>query len=41
LNLTMPSLSLIPFGNGAERIKRLNQSALHSPSLVPPNVSAS
>jgi hypothetical protein len=41
LNLTMPSLSLIPFGNGVERIRRLKHSALHSPSLAPPNVSAS
>jgi hypothetical protein len=41
LNLTMPSLSLIPFGNGVERIRRLKHSAPHSPSLEPPNVSAS
>jgi hypothetical protein len=41
LNLTMPSLSLIPFGNGVERIRRLKHSALHSPSLAPPNVSTS
>jgi hypothetical protein len=39
LNLTMPSLSLIPFGNGVERIRRLKYSAPHSPSLAPPNVS--
>jgi hypothetical protein len=41
LNLTMPSLSLIPFGNGVERIKRLKHYAPHSPSSAPPNVSAS
>jgi hypothetical protein len=32
LNLTTPSLSLIPFGSGVERIKRLKHSAPHSPS---------
>jgi hypothetical protein len=32
LNLTIPSLSLIPFGNGVERIRRLKHSALQSPS---------
>jgi hypothetical protein len=32
LNLTTPSLSLIPFGNGVERIRRLKHSASHSPS---------
>jgi hypothetical protein len=32
LNLTTPSLSLIPFGNGVERIRRLKHTAPHSPS---------
>jgi hypothetical protein len=32
LNLTTQSLSLIPFGNGVERIRRLKHSAPHSPS---------
>jgi hypothetical protein len=32
LNLTTPSLSLIPFSNGVERIRRLKHSASHSPS---------
>jgi hypothetical protein len=32
LNVTTPSLSLIPFGNGVERIWRLKHSAPHSPS---------
>jgi hypothetical protein len=32
LNLTTPSLSLIPFGNGVEWIRRLKHSAPHNPS---------
>jgi hypothetical protein len=32
LNLTTLSLSLIPFGNGVERIRRLKHSAPRSPS---------
>jgi hypothetical protein len=32
LNLTTPSLSLIPFGNSVERIRRLKHSAPQSPS---------
>jgi hypothetical protein len=32
LNLTTLSLSLIPFGSGVERIRRLKHSAPHSPS---------
>jgi hypothetical protein len=32
LNLTTPSLILIPFGNGVERIRRLKHSTPHSPS---------
>jgi hypothetical protein len=32
LNLMTPSLSLIPFGNGVEWIRRLKHSAPHSPS---------
>jgi hypothetical protein len=32
LNLTTPSLILIPFGNGVERIRRLKHSAPHNPS---------
>jgi hypothetical protein len=32
LNLTTPSLSLILFGSGVERIKRLKHSAPQSPS---------
>jgi hypothetical protein len=41
LNLTMLSLSLIPFGSGVERIRRLKHSAPHSPSRLPLNVSSS
>jgi hypothetical protein len=41
LNLTTLSLSLIPFGSGVERIRRLKHSAPHSPSQLPPNVSSS
>jgi hypothetical protein len=40
LNLTMLSLSLIPFGSGVEQIRRLKHSAPHSPSRLPPNVLA-
>jgi hypothetical protein len=41
LNLTTPSLSLIPFSNGVERIRRLKHYTPHSPSCAPPNISAS
>jgi hypothetical protein len=41
LNLTMLSLSLIPFSSGVERIRRLKHTAPHSPSRLPPNVSSS
>jgi hypothetical protein len=41
LNLTMLSLSLIPFGSGVEQIRRLKHSAPHSSSRLSPNVSSS
>jgi hypothetical protein len=41
LNLTTLSLSLIPFGSGVERIRRLKHSDPYSPSRLPPNVSSS